>query len=651
MKSSGLRKYAIWLAAVSYSGVSNAATLPQGWAIVPSATEDIDGGLPKALQSPQLARGGQRLDEVDIVVALPFDQVLPVVVAALKPLGPLHEEAGRNPLSRMDDAWGDVLLTRRPDLVKDLVRRFDLPRLEQDVRDGALVASEIPDRMARMERSMRFRSDSERMALLTEPFAYWSGSAERTHGALGRSTSIAIANVTQLDAVLGHPATAVHLTRNDDYPNPRGGVIGQMRNAAGLNIFSPGPPKRLHRSSVPEDLFGPVFDALSKLPHADVELGLSAEHWRAPSPPGPAPTEPKLTAPDAHAEVLKAQAIVSFKAMNDFAVLADGSVLLVRRYPQALLHWSPHASGEPRELWTPSTFFTKWLLSREANGQAAYMTADGLVMRFDATTGSLAKHPMAFDTATEPDDGYMSYFHDGHGVPLTYRHDYRAGRDTLDVWQAVAPPMADGTRWQYTRRFASPRQDMMKGSMRGNGQIKPVRWDGAMANTWVEDVYGLTELDGKTGRVRRVVTLPRRFGEVDPTDDTGMAQWTPEPFGSVKGGWIAVGFVLMEGKTRHPGVHVVDVASGKLRYSLTLPGQDSLGTAVGSPDGHRLALGPGTGKTVAVLWNLDSGRSLTLQADAAGCRGLTQLQWSPSGQRLWGRCENGLVAWDVPSDG
>jgi hypothetical protein len=192
---------------------------------------------------------------------------------------------------------------------------------------------------------------------------------------------------------------------------------------------------------------------------------------------------------------------------------------------------------------------------------------------------------------------------------------------------------------------------MMKDATRGNRQIKPVRWDGAMASTWVEDVYGLTELDGTTGRVRRVVTLPRRFGEVDPADDTGMAQWVPEPFGSVKGGWIAVGFVLMEGKTRHPGVHVIDVASGKLRRSLTLPGQDSLKAAVGSPDGRLLALGPGTGKTVAVLWNLDSGRSLTLQADTAGCRDLTQLQWAPSGQRLWGRCENGLVAWDVPSDG
>jgi len=56
---------------------------------------------------------------------------------------------------------------------------------------------------------------------------------------------------------------------------------------------------------------------------------------------------------------------------------------------------------------------------------------------------------------------------------------------------------------------------------------------------WVEDLYGLTEIDGKTGQVLRAVKLPRRVGEVDLRDDSGR------------------------------GLHVVDVASGKVRYSLT----------------------------------------------------------------------------------
>ncbi|QHF02650.1 hypothetical protein N015_09605 [Pseudomonas asturiensis] len=646
MKWAGLWKYAFWVAAISHSSFSNAVTLPPGWDIRPSTVEDIDKGLPSALQSSELANNGRRLAGVKMVVALPFSQVLPVVISALEPLGPLRGETGMDMVSNMDNAWGAVLLTRRPDLVHDLVRQFDMPRLQQYVRDGALAESEIAERIERIERTLRFQSGSPRMALLTEQYAYWNGSAKREHGTMGRSTSIVIAHVIQLDAVFGRPVTAVYLTRNDDYPNPDSGLISQVRRLADLNIFNPGQPKRLQRSSVPGELFSPVFEALSTLPNANLELGADAERWRAPPRPTPSVSEPKLTLPNTQARVLEARAVLPFKNPDDFTVLADGSVLLIRSYPRALMHWSPDA-GEPREVWKPSQFFTKWLLSRDASGQSAYMTEGPLVMRFDAKTQSLNAHPMVFDKPGLQYNAYMDYFPDGNGVPLIYRHQYLTDHNTFEVWQAVAQPAGDGTQWNYTLRFASPRQEMMNYFTRGNGQIKPVRWDGTLPTVWVEDAYGLSELDGKTGRVLRVVKLPRRFGEVDPADDTGMAQWTPEPFGSVKGRWIAVGFVLMEGKRRNPGVHVVDVASGKVRYSLTLPDQDSLETAVGSPDGRLLALATGSRKNVAVLWNLENGRSLTLQSGDAGCRDLEQLQWSPDGLRLWGRCQNGLMTWDM----
>jgi WD40 repeat protein len=97
-------------------------------------------------------------------------------------------------------------------------------------------------------------------------------------------------------------------------------------------------------------------------------------------------------------------------------------------------------------------------------------------------------------------------------------------------------------------------------------------------------------------------------------------------------------------------MHVVDVDSGKVRYSLTLPGRDSLKVAAGSPDGRLLALGTAAGDVAAVLWNLDSGRSLSLRADDAHCDELNQLQWSPDGQRLWGRCVNALVQWELPAN-
>ncbi|HYQ51771.1 MAG TPA: WD40 repeat domain-containing protein [Pseudomonas sp.] len=648
MKPANFWKHALCIAAIGCSGSSHAAALPQGWQIRPPAAEDLERGLPSALQSQELAKDGRRLASVEIVVDLPYSQVMPIVASALRQLGPVNDEVVQQPLSQISDDWGEVLLSRRPDLVKDLIRQVDLPKLQQDVREGALAESEIPDHIARMERTVRFQSGSERMAPLTAPYRYWRGNIQRTHGALGSSTSNVVAYVTQLDAVFGRPTSAVYLTRVDEFPNPNANFFGRLRELAKFDIFSPTAPDRLHRQSVPQELLGPVYDALSALPKANLQLGANPEQWRAPATPTPLVSEPRLTLADSHAKILQAAAVFAVRSTDKFTVLADDSVVLFRNYPRALLHWSPATGGEPREVWTSAGSYSKSQLTRDVSGTSAYLALEGLVIRFDAKSTTLATHPMAYDTHDRLGFKYIDYLHDGGGVPLTFRHNARGTRDTLEVWQPAAQPADDGSVWTYTLRYASPRQDMMKGPSRTNSQIKPVHWDGFMPTAWVEDLYGLTEIDGKTGHVLRVVKLPRRFGEVDLRDDSGMAQWTPEPFGSAKGGWIAVGFVLMEGQKRNPGLHVVDLASGKVRYSLTLQGQDSLGTAVGSPDGRLLAMGTGGPEGAVVLWNLQNGRSLRLKTDDAKCSGLAQLQWSLSGKYLWGRCWNGLIAWNVP---
>ncbi|SUD69231.1 Uncharacterised protein [Pseudomonas putida] len=650
MKPANFWKHALCIAAIGCCGSSHAAALPQGWQIRPPAAEDLERGLPSALQSQELAKDGRRLASVEIVVDLPYTQVMPIVASALRQLGPVDDEIVQQPLSRLSDDWGEVLLSRRPDLVKNLVDQVVLPKLQQDVREGALASSEIPNHIARIERTIRFQSGNALMGPLTEPFKHWHGSVRRTHGALGRSTSILVADVKQLDAVFGRPASAVYLTRVDEFPNPKANFIGRLRELAKFDIFSPTAPDRLHRQSVPEELLSPVYGALSAMPKANLQLGANPEQWRAPATQTPTPlvSEPKLTLPDSHAQILQAAAVFAVRSTDKFTVLADDSVLLYRNYPRALLYWSPATGGEPREVWTSAGSYSKSQLARDVSGASAYLALEGLVIRFDAKSTTVATHPMAYDTPDRLGYDYIDYVHDGDGVPLTYRHNYRGNRDTLEVWEPAAQPAEEGSEWSYTLRYASSRQDMMKGPSRTNSQIKPVHWDGPTPNAWVEDLYGLTEINGKTGHVLRVVKLPRRFGEVDLRDDSGMAQWTPEPFGSAKGGWIAVGFVLMEGQRRKPGLHVVDIASGKIRYSLTLPGQDSLGTAVGSPDGQLLAMGTGGPEDAVVLWNLQSGRSLTLKTDDAKCSGIEQLQWSLSGKHLWGRCWNGLIAWDVP---
>lgn len=655
MANIALWKCALWMFAVSNVGWVNAAPLPPNWKMVPVDPRAVENGLPSALRYPQLSREGQRLAEVHMVVNLPYSQVLPVVQATLKPMGALTGNDSSNLVARIGQGWGDVLLDRRPELKREYLVRYALPDLQRYVSDGALLESEIPGRMARLERQFRFEGRGERMPELQQSFNYWDGRIAQRYL---RSTGILSVRVTQLDAVMGHTATAVTLRRTEDWPNPGGGFFGQLRALADANIFSTGPQARLQRNSVPELAFNPLYDALSALPGARMRIGADSLDWIAMPQPQTAIIEPQRKPPDAAAATVNAKAalrierVMSLKTYDAdrMQVLADGSVLLVQNYPFRLLHWRPADGATPRTLWvSPSQHVEHWQLSGDPQGLAAYLLVDGQVMRYDTAAHSLSTHPLQFDQKGILGDNYVRYFHDGSGVPLAYLRDYDGKRDTFKLWAPVQSALTDGARWDYAQQFASPRQHVMRGDFPGNTQSKPVQWDGPWANPWVEDVFGLTELDARTGRVLRVLPLPRRFGSVDPFDDIGMTQWTPQPLGSTKGRWIAVGFVLMDGERRNPGMHVVDLDTGKVRYSLALPGRDSLKVAAGSPDGRLLVLGTAGGEVAAVLWNLDNGRSLSLLAASATCEDLQQLQWSPDGKRLWGRCVNALVQWELPA--
>lgn len=658
MANKGLWSGMVWLVGMAAPLLANAGPLPPEWQIQPTAQQEIDGGLPSALRSPLLTKQNKPLQQVDMMVALPFEQVLPVVKAALAPLGRFEGNVSNTRLAYMEHGWGDVMMARRPELKAEYVRRFSKPEFEQAVADGALLAEEVPMRMARLERDPSFDAQSDKLPALQANFANWSASADHRHGFAGRTKSIIEVRVMQVDQVIGRPATVVNLRRVDDWPNPDGGLVGQLRALADFNILSSGPSARLSRSRVPESVFTPVFDALRTLPGASMQLGANAHDWIPAPKPVATIVEPQRRAPDGKqgldaTQVLAVNRVLSEQTFDlaDMLPMADGSVLLVQSYPFTLMQWSPADGVTPRTLWkSPSDHVLRWLLAGDRQGRSAYLANETQVLRHDVGTSSVTVHPLGFDTPDMSTNSYLRYTHDGDGVPLPYLHDQAGKRDALSLWTLAQQPAANGSRWEYVRRFAALRQDVMDHRFPGNTQLKPVQWDGPRPNVWAEDAAGLTELDGDTGRVLRVVPLPRRFGKANTQDDTGMAQWTPSPFGSIKGNWIAVGFVLMDGERRNPGMHVVDVASGKVRYSLTLPDRDSLNAAAGSPDGRLLALGANGGGVVGALWNLDTGQSLSLRSGKPGCWDLRQLHWSPDGATLWGRCGDGLVQWALPAE-
>ncbi len=637
-----------------------AQPLPPHWQVQPVAQQEAQDDLPQALRTPVLALRQKPVAQVELLVARPIAEVLPVVQAALAPLGQAEWQRTQSRIAylgtgSMGNAWGQVLMARRPELKTEFLQRFVLPELQRDVAEGALLATEIPARLERLRQDPSLGAQSDRLPALQAPFQTWTGRVPQRHGWSGRVSSRIEAEVIELDEVMQPPATVVRLRRVDTWPNPDGGIIGQLR-ALKENFLSPGPAAELRLSRVPEAVFAPVFGALHALPGAAVQLGPDARIWMPAPPPASVRTEPRPEAPPP-GPGLPARRMLAFDPgvsaqafeANNFLPLADGSVLLLQHYPFTLLRWSPADGAAPQVLWkADDPHASPGLLSGDAQGTRAYLASDGLIVRYQAGAAHVSVHPLSSDPPEAVRDSRLHYFSDGTGLPQAYRHDYTGPRASLSLWAARAPDLADGAVWHYARRFSAPRQGAMERGFPGNTQLKPVQWDGPLAQVWAEDAGGLAELDGRSGRILRALPLPRRFGPADAQDSAGMAQWVPMPFGSVRGGWIAVGFVLMDGQQRTPGLHVVDAASGRVRRSLGLPGLDSLNTAAGSPDGRLLALGGNKGGVSAALWNLEQATPMLLHADRQSCWDLRLLRFAPDGQSLWGLCGDGLVQWPLP---
>lgn len=272
-----------WLAA-SLPVVTSAAVLPTGWQMLPPAQQTHQTTLPAALRHPVLSRNQKPLTQLEVVVDLPFAQVLPVVQQALAPLGSFQGDTSSS--ARLSNGsvgieWSEVLMARQPAIKQQMVRQTHLPALEQAVADGALLPEEIPIRLARLERQWNFHSQPSKHQIpaLWAEFSQWSAEAEQRHGLLGRMQSTLHVRVMQLDNVLGHPSTAIRLQQTDEWPNPNAGLIEQVRRLADFNIMSSGPSPRLSRQSVPEALAMPVLRALQALPGGKVQLGVGASDW------------------------------------------------------------------------------------------------------------------------------------------------------------------------------------------------------------------------------------------------------------------------------------------------------------------------------------------------------------------------------------
>ncbi len=479
----------LWFWAMAVAPMVDAATLPTGWQLAPPTTQELAAGLPAELQAPQLSRDNKAQPQVQMVVRLPFDQVLPVVQQALAPLGSFNGALQRGRVAYIDADWDNVLLSHRPAWKTALVQRANMASLQQMVATGSLLPQEIPSRLARYEREFSFSSSKDTVADLQGEYATWAATADNSQGLVTRLHSTVNVRVTQLDEVLGQPATAILLSRTDDWPNPDGGVVGQVRALADFNIFSRGPSPRLSRMRVPAAVFTPVFDALSQLSGANVQLGCCASEWMAPAETTIPIAEPAYQVADGVQRIsgVKRLAIGErslasqqrpFVAM-DFLPLADGSWLLVEQNPLALHRWMPGEAGPPQLLWSRSQgdYPSRWLLSANAAGTRAYFAMQDSLVQYDVASAQLVVHSLSFAKPGMLGDSYLRYLAGEEGVPLLYNAFDRVGpRSAFSLWAPAEPTAADDTSWHYARRLVSQRPDAVKRGFPGNSVLRP--WPG-----------------------------------------------------------------------------------------------------------------------------------------------------------------------------
>ncbi|TCV92686.1 hypothetical protein EC912_10624 [Luteibacter rhizovicinus] len=629
--------------------------------------------------------------EVHLLIDAPFAEVQPAVKKALAGLGQFDSSTENSLLAYQIDGWGEVLLSRRPDLRNALAKHFVQPRLELALKEGLLTAAEVDQRMA-LARADVTSAPQAGYALDAFQATYpnYYANQNRSYGVLEKSRSKLSIYVFDVSAAFGHPATAVRISREDTYPNPDYSTLREIRESSRRSILSSGTPSILTGSVVPASAFDPVRTALASIGAGhSVRIAPTPRTWLATvEPVRTVPTiiltPPQTDRPPIEAETVPWARIAGAQAdaityPHDLLTLPGGDLLLSASRIDTARVWRLQLEGNQ---WKATTLWQ----GDEGGGRQLALSADGRTAWFSGASNAKEAALFSINLETDrvtayavnlPADVSKSRWElMGDQLPAYFNHSYSyenkdgnsQRREWVEVLQAAAKPPADGGAWSFQSTLKSARQSMM------SAQISPVRWRG-QKSVWLEDQPGVSVLDAASGRVLRAFALPQRFGTPNSTDATGQAQWVPRSLGSPEANWIATGFILMlkdDGSLppkldanpdrhnrfdgdRFVGMHVVDLDDGHVRLSALLGRSDSLAAAARSANGRWLALGsnsvrPGGSKGPKVaLWDVTKGQaSVQLLAPRNRDPDLHALAFSWSGSDLWAFCDGGLLHWHLP---
>ncbi len=607
----------------------------------------VEDGLhrhtPDALRIPVVVLGDQHAmgaERAYLLVRASYEQVRPVVSEALAGKVTLVETP--LPLLTLDEPWRRVMLSRHPQWRDILAHSGSELDLDAAVREGALMPEERDWRrnqaLARLDISPKRLLSLPRMKSL---YSRAESSREWVQG--WRKQYHVKQTVTVFDAepLLGSPATVIDIHCRQSFPNPAHRKI----------LVADGVPTTLSQSLVPAELFQAVMSALEEhLPDSDWQISEDPARWQAPVKAPPEPPAPRLQqAGKADSEVIpEIYTLTSDDPLDPrtLQVMSDGSLAIGVERPAQVdgeRQWIAEVWRlQPEEaslsvLWQgldgadsillDESADTLWFWGRPLNG------GDGTLFRYRGNE----KAPQAVTLATPsslPGPGNVPRWQlDAQGRPRLY--SYRV--DRIYRYQRE-----EGGRWHYNA-VEVPRAALF------SQPLRPVRWAGDAL--WVEDLYGVAELNPANGRVRKVIQAPQRYGVFPhegppPSPDLRdhPSSWTA--VGSSRGQWVTSGFQLRPAPERErvAGMHVFDTEKGEYLYSAVLDGRDQIRAAAASPDGHWLAMAVAN---QVQLREARTGRTPVALKVPSGVSVLA-LAFSPQGRDLYALTMSTVLHWRLP---
>ncbi|WP_159659904.1 hypothetical protein [Alcanivorax xiamenensis] len=603
----------------------------------------LDDGVrsrtPDALRIPVVTLDPGRLigsERAYILVQAPYGRVWPVVAEALADHGVVFEQ-GTPPLYSLEEPWLEVLLSRNGEWRALLSSTPEGRDLDAAVADGALTAEERTWRRhqarARTEVS---RERLSRLPVAQAEYARAESVREWTQGRQGKQQVTLTVTVFDAGAVFGTTATVIDVFRDQRFPNPD---YPRLWAADGV-------PTLFSQSLVPADLFGEVMRALDvELPGAARRLSDTPSRWHGPVAPPPGPVEPGLRYAT-QSDLTITPEIHTLASADPFTpktlqALANGSLAIgVER--AALLDGE---QGWIAELWH--------LMPREQRLEVLWQGWQGVDSLFlDPATGALwfrgDKHwfrfrsdqqgarPVSLSLPAADPDARMSWQLDSHGHPrlcsdrVDRIYRYREQKGGKGHYAVAEVPRA--------AFFSQP--------------PRPVLWQGDAV--WVQDQYGMAELDPASGRVARVIRAPQRSGRVfdEGTPEGSVSGDVIPPWpavGSPSGQWVTGGFRLHrgQGESEAPlvGLHVFDTARAEYLYSAVLDGQSRVSAVAASAEGWWLAMAAGNH---VQLWEARTGRTpITLNVPTSVS--VTALSFAPDGGGLYALTGSSVLHWRLPS--